>query len=86
MKDALKLYYKYMPKWLLGYSLIRELFGAGGSVFASIILPSAIAGCFTNQISYGVLLIILFVNLLLILLMPTFLNETKIRHKIYYKK
>lgn len=68
MKEALKLYYRYMPKWILLYTLVKELIAALTAVYTKVMLPAAIAKCFLNQMTYNTLLSILCVNFLLVLL------------------
>ena len=55
MKDAFKLYFKFIPKWTFVFTLLIEMIDSFCLVYLSVIIPTSVTQYFTKEISIATL-------------------------------
>lgn len=88
MKNAFKLYFEFVPKWNYVYKTISEIVIRFLMIYSSIVVPSAVAKYFTDEISFSTLLMVIGINAVgsliivsLSIIMGTFVFS---RHSIHF--
>lgn len=74
MKDAFKLYFKFMPKWTFILTLFIEIIDSFCLVYLSVIIPTSVTQFFSKEISIETLLFRIIIIVVYGILKSVFIN------------